>query len=168
MLSFKCLHAGAAVEPRTSDIQVYERIDGERTHFICHFPIVVQYLSISHKNTIISHINVNEYLYFTNKSKPSALFTHFISIAAELAAKKSRVKQSLIKRARSVAIFSLKLKERRAREAEKQAQAAAEHAKVCTYYLLLVQIGTTQCERTRFCFSMIDLWRPIKNQIQWN
>lgn len=40
--------------------------------------------------------------------------------AAELAAKKSRVKQSLIKRARSVAIFSLKLKERRAREAEKQ------------------------------------------------
>lgn len=39
--------------------------------------------------------------------------------AAELAAKKTRVKQSLIKRARSVAIFSLKLKERRAREAEK-------------------------------------------------
>lgn len=44
--------------------------------------------------------------------------------AAELAAKKTRVKQSLIKRARSVAIFSLKLKERRAREAqEKPAQA---------------------------------------------
>lgn len=37
---------------------------------------------------------------------------------AELAAKKQRVKQSLIKRARSVAIFSLKLKERRAREAK--------------------------------------------------
>lgn len=53
-----------------------------------------------------------------------------VDIAAELAAKKSRVKQSLIKRARSVAIFSLKLKERRAREAEKQALAAAEHAKV--------------------------------------
>lgn len=35
----------------------------------------------------------------------------------ELAAKKTRVKQSLMKRARSVAIFSLKLKERRAREA---------------------------------------------------
>lgn len=33
-------------------------------------------------------------------------------------AKKTRVKQSLMKRARSVAIFSLKLKERRAREAE--------------------------------------------------
>ncbi|CAG9859654.1 unnamed protein product [Phyllotreta striolata] len=37
--------------------------------------------------------------------------------AEELAAKKTRVKQSLMKRARSVAIFSLKLKERRAREA---------------------------------------------------
>lgn len=35
---------------------------------------------------------------------------------AEIAAKKQRVKQSLMKRARSVAIFSLKLKERRARE----------------------------------------------------
>lgn len=50
--------------------------------------------------------------------------------AAELAAKKSRLKQSLVKRARSVAIFSLKLKERRQREAEKAAQAAIEHAKV--------------------------------------
>lgn len=35
---------------------------------------------------------------------------------AEIAAKKQRIKQSLMKRARSVAIFSLKLKERRARE----------------------------------------------------
>lgn len=34
-----------------------------------------------------------------------------------VAAKKHRVKQSLMKRARSVAIFSLKLKERRAKEA---------------------------------------------------
>ncbi|KAJ6649241.1 Anoctamin-8, partial [Pseudolycoriella hygida] len=50
--------------------------------------------------------------------------------AAELAAKKSRVKQSLIKRARSVAIFSLKLKERRAREAEKASLAALEQARV--------------------------------------
>lgn len=50
--------------------------------------------------------------------------------AAEAAAKKSRIKQSLVKRARSVAIFSLKLKERRQREAEKAAQAAIEHAKV--------------------------------------
>lgn len=40
-----------------------------------------------------------------------------MTAAEELAAKKSRVKQSLVKRARSVAIFSLKLKERRAREA---------------------------------------------------
>ncbi|KAJ3636562.1 hypothetical protein MTP99_000095 [Tenebrio molitor] len=41
--------------------------------------------------------------------------------AEELAAKKTRVKQSLMKRARSVAIFSLKLKERRAREAAEKA-----------------------------------------------
>lgn len=40
------------------------------------------------------------------------------------------MKQSLIKRARSVAIFSLKLKERRAREAEKQAYNLAEQEKV--------------------------------------
>lgn len=53
-------------------------------------------------------------------------------LAAELAAKKTRVKQSLIKRARSVAIFSLKLKERRAREAEKQAYNLAEQEKVRT------------------------------------
>lgn len=44
--------------------------------------------------------------------------------AAELAAKKSRLKQSLVKRARSVAIFSLKLKEQRAKRAEKAAQEA--------------------------------------------
>ncbi|XP_037911373.1 anoctamin-8 isoform X2 [Hermetia illucens] len=49
--------------------------------------------------------------------------------AAELAAKKSRLKQSLVKRARSVAIFSLKLKERRQKEAEKVAAMAVEHAK---------------------------------------
>ncbi|XP_076268543.1 anoctamin 8 white walker isoform X3 [Rhynchophorus ferrugineus] len=41
--------------------------------------------------------------------------------AEEIAAKKTRVKQSLMKRARSVAIFSLKLKERRAREAQEKA-----------------------------------------------
>lgn len=60
--------------------------------------------------------------------------------AAELAAKKSRVKQSLIKRARSVAIFSLKLKERRARDAEKHAIDLAEQEKVkfnvYCYYLI--------------------------------
>lgn len=56
--------------------------------------------------------------------------------AAELAAKKSRIKQSLVKRARSVAIFSLKLKERRQREAEKAAIAAIEHAKVSDMYLV--------------------------------
>lgn len=68
--------------------------------------------------------------------KRKLIFLHFIfadapKAAAELAAKKSRVKQSLIKRARSVAIFSLKLKERRAREAEKQALNLAEQEKVC-------------------------------------
>lgn len=46
--------------------------------------------------------------------------------AAEIAAKKSRLKQKLVKSARSVAIFSLKLKERRAREAERQAQEVAD------------------------------------------
>ncbi|XP_055372049.1 anoctamin-8 [Condylostylus longicornis] len=47
---------------------------------------------------------------------------------AKDAAKKS-LKQTFVKRARSVAIFSLKLKERRQREAEKAAQMAIEHAK---------------------------------------
>lgn len=46
--------------------------------------------------------------------------------AAEIAAKKSRLKQKLVKSARSVAIFSLKLKERRAREAERLAKEKAE------------------------------------------
>jgi anoctamin-8 len=50
--------------------------------------------------------------------------------AAEIAAKKSRLKQKLVKSARSVAIFSLKLKERRAREAERQAQEKLEDARV--------------------------------------
>ncbi|CAG9766242.1 unnamed protein product [Ceutorhynchus assimilis] len=45
--------------------------------------------------------------------------------AEELAAKKTRVKQSLMKRARSVAIFSLKLKERRARDAQEKASKGA-------------------------------------------
>lgn len=45
---------------------------------------------------------------------------------AEVAAKKSRLKQKLVKSARSVAIFSLKLKERRAREAERVRQEKAE------------------------------------------
>lgn len=62
----------------------------------------------------------------------------FFSPAAELAAKKSRVKQSLIKRARSVAIFSLKLKERRAREAEKQAYDLAEQEKVSLHIVCLL------------------------------
>ncbi|XP_031619035.1 anoctamin-8 isoform X2 [Contarinia nasturtii] len=67
-------------------------------------------------------------------TKPNRSFVELFCLgrvkAAELAAKKSRVKQSLIKRARSVAIFSLKLKERRAREAEKQAYNLAEQEKV--------------------------------------
>ncbi|XP_014238165.1 anoctamin-8 isoform X3 [Trichogramma pretiosum] len=47
----------------------------------------------------------------------------------EREAKKTRVKQSLMKRARSVAIFSLKLKERRAREAEIKAKEAEREAR---------------------------------------
>lgn len=48
------------------------------------------------------------------------------SALEDFAAKKSRVKASLLKRARSVAIFSLKLKERRARDAlAKEAKAAS-------------------------------------------
>lgn len=50
-----------------------------------------------------------------------SLFLLVCLAAEELAAKKTRVKQSLMKRARSVAIFSLKLKERRAREAQERA-----------------------------------------------
>lgn len=53
---------------------------------------------------------------------------------AERLAKKSRLKQKLVKSARSVAIFSLKLKERRAREAERVAKEKAEELaqeKVC-------------------------------------
>lgn len=48
-----------------------------------------------------------------------------LATAEEIAAKKTRVKQSLMKRARSVAIFSLKLKERRAREAQERASKLA-------------------------------------------
>ncbi|XP_011503511.1 PREDICTED: anoctamin-8-like [Ceratosolen solmsi marchali] len=51
------------------------------------------------------------------------------SLKEEREAKKSRVKQSLMKRARSVAIFSLKLKERRAREAEVKAKEAEREAR---------------------------------------
>ncbi|KAI8117035.1 Anoctamin-8 [Lucilia cuprina] len=61
---------------------------------------------------------------------PSGAATDDEAKAAELAAKKSRLKQKLVKSARSVAIFSLKLKERRQREAEKAAAIAVEHAKV--------------------------------------
>lgn len=56
------------------------------------------------------------------------LYLHLAIISAtaeEIAAKKTRVKQSLMKRARSVAIFSLKLKERRAREAQEKANKPA-------------------------------------------
>jgi hypothetical protein len=61
--------------------------------------------------------------------------------AAEIAAKKSRLKQKLVKSARSVAIFSLKLKERRAREAERVAREKAEEEeqeKVSCFYVVVV------------------------------
>lgn len=72
-------------------------------------------------------------LYFWTTYFTCGIIFIYLWIAAELAAKKSRVKQSLIKRARSVAIFSLKLKERRAREAEKHAYDLAEQEKVCQF-----------------------------------
>jgi anoctamin-8 len=50
-------------------------------------------------------------------SEASASTSASPTAAEELAAKKNRVKSSLLKRARSVAIFSLKLKERRAKDA---------------------------------------------------
>lgn len=59
-----------------------------------------------------------------NPNKNISFFWPILA-AEELAAKKNRVKQSLMKRARSVAIFSLKLKERRAREAQEKAAAKA-------------------------------------------
>ncbi|XP_058119949.1 anoctamin-8 [Anopheles ziemanni] len=63
----------------------------------------------------------------TSNSAPSVkASTDEEAKAAELAAKKSRLKQSLVKRARSVAIFSLKLKEQRAKRAEKMALEALE------------------------------------------
>ncbi|KFB41005.1 hypothetical protein ZHAS_00008620 [Anopheles sinensis] len=63
----------------------------------------------------------------TSNSAPSVKApTEEEAKAAELAAKKSRLKQSLVKRARSVAIFSLKLKEQRAKRAEKMALEALE------------------------------------------
>lgn len=49
-------------------------------------------------------------------SSASGGATPKVADPAEIAAKKQRIKQSLIKRARSVAIFSLKLKEKRARD----------------------------------------------------
>ncbi|KAH8410308.1 hypothetical protein KR009_011011 [Drosophila setifemur] len=64
-----------------------------------------------------------------SQSRPSVGALSNSSSTAELAAKKSRLKQKLVKSARSVAIFSLKLKERRQREAEKAATIAVEHAK---------------------------------------
>ncbi|XP_037957870.1 uncharacterized protein LOC119687578 isoform X4 [Teleopsis dalmanni] len=65
----------------------------------------------------------------TSNAGTSSATTEDEAKAAELAAKKSRLKQKLVKSARSVAIFSLKLKERRQREAEKAAIIAVEHAK---------------------------------------
>ncbi|CAG9798587.1 unnamed protein product [Chironomus riparius] len=59
-------------------------------------------------------------------SVPKATTAEDEQRAAEIAAKKSRLKQKLVKSARSVAIFSLKLKERRAREAERLAKEKAE------------------------------------------
>lgn len=71
---------------------------------------------------------LNDFLIVEGASAPSVpkATTEEEQRAAEIAAKKSRLKQKLVKSARSVAIFSLKLKERRAREAERIAKEKAE------------------------------------------
>lgn len=61
-------------------------------------------------------------------SVPKATTEEEAARAAEIAAKKNRLKQKLVKSARSVAIFSLKLKERRAKEAERLKQEKEEEA----------------------------------------
>lgn len=82
---------------------------------------------------------------------------------AEAAAKKSRLKQKLVKSARSVAIFSLKLKERRAREAERVAKEKAEeleHEKVCRttatlinkfLIIFIIFVSPTRCSKAWGC-----------------
>lgn len=47
-----------------------------------------------------------------------------------MTAKKTRLKQKLIQSAKSVGMFSLKLKEKRQRDAEKAANIAVQHVKV--------------------------------------
>lgn len=63
-----------------------------------------------------------------------------LNVGAELLAKKHRIKQSLIKRARSVAIFSLKLKERRARDAE-HAHEQHQQQKVLVAFLRIFNLN---------------------------
>lgn len=84
--------------------------------------------------------------------------------AAEIAAKKSRLKQKLVKSARSVAIFSLKLKERRAREAERMAKEKAEELaqeKVSLRHVnsffkpQLIALFTRQCQ-LRECVAAVE------------
>ncbi|CAH1966796.1 unnamed protein product [Acanthoscelides obtectus] len=82
--------------------------------------------------------------------------------AEELAAKKTRVKQSLMKRARSVAIFSLKLKERRAREAqEKNAKPA-----VTPTVPLPQQGGELSCIPIEKLIQLEDLKNPQRSNNQ--
>ncbi|XP_012340811.1 anoctamin-8 isoform X6 [Apis florea] len=81
------------------------------------------------------HDHKQQLSYYAEKEKDSGLSDSSKTISSQeeekpskedREAKKTRVKQSLMKRARSVAIFSLKLKERRAREAEKAKEAERE------------------------------------------
>lgn len=58
-------------------------------------------------------------------SVPKATTEEEQAKAAEIAAKKSRLKQKLVKSARSVARFSLQLKEQREKKAEKLAKEKA-------------------------------------------
>uniref|UniRef100_T1GI94 Exocyst complex component Sec6 n=1 Tax=Megaselia scalaris TaxID=36166 RepID=T1GI94_MEGSC len=54
---------------------------------------------------------------------------------SEMAAKKTRLKQKLIQSAKSVGMFSLKLKEKRQRDAEKAANIAVQHVKMIDQHL---------------------------------
>lgn len=120
-------------------------------------------------NWIILLINPTSEFFFNSWPK------NIRNLAAELAAKKTRVKQSLIKRARSVAIFSLKLKERRAREAEKQAYNLAEQEKVnsiCWATIRLFAINWPRYQPQNIQFRITGAksstrWRWIRYDWHW-
>ena len=92
--------------------------------------------SVDHTATASSNVSVSA------PSVPKATTAEEEQRLAEVAAKKSRLKQKLVKSARSVAIFSLKLKERRAREAERIRQEKAEElAQEIVIFSIIVHVS---------------------------